>query len=475
MAINRPKTLGNAAYWSLLGGMTQQIASFAIFVVLARLLVPEQFGLAALAAGIMEVLLVLFRAGIPELIIQDENPSRNRLATAFWLSLTSGFVAAGLLVVIAPYLAEWYALPELELLCKLFAVVCALQGSSLVHEALIRRDLNYRALTLRLGAASLVSGVLAVALAFAGAGVYALVAQRLLQALSMAVLAWWSCPWRPSRDFLVNEAKTLLTLGPRLSAGFTLGFLTSKALEAILAATLGAATLGLFRVASRTIDMISAGAVAPFVNLALPVVARSKQVAGDVRQLALLVSAVLYLGSPIVLGVMLLGDPLVVMVFGEHWKEAGAVLAMLSPLILLAGLANLAEGVLSAFNRSGRILTLNGGQLLATAASVLLTAPYGPVVVAFGQVIRSGLFAVIGTIMISDLTPLRSIKADVQVVPLIIALCAEGAAVMAMQQAFPNLSVLFCVAVGGGAYLAALTAYPPLAIKTFINKRRIAS
>lgn len=462
MAQPRPNALSSAAFWSIAGGFTQQISTFAIFVVLARLLSPREFGIMALAAGAMDVLLVLARAGIPELILQDRDTDNRRLSTAFWMSLVFGAAAATALLGAAPFIARFYAIPELEDLCQLLALVCILQAFSLTHEALIKRTLNYKALTIRLGMASTVGGIAAVLLAFYGAGVYALLAQRIFLAASLSFLAWTACPWRPACKMSWHDARWIIAHGPKLSAGFTLGYLAPKVMEAILAAKLGPATLGLYRIASRTIDLIAAVAVTPMAQLALPLLTHYKDHPEGHAKLALLQTGIIYLAAPIVVGAVMVGEPLIHVVYGAKWEGAGLLLAILSPTLLLGAAATTIESILSAYNRAASVITLNGFQLAASAVLTLIAVPFGATGVALIQTFRGALSALVAFLLARPVLPVSQIIDRVKFKPLIAALTAELSVLVLISRLWGHAPIFVTIFIAGLAYVIPLVLFPPL-------------
>lgn len=472
MAPHQPKPLSSAAVWSIAGGVTQQLSTFIIFIVLARLLSPREFGIMALAAGAMDVLLVLFRAGIPELILQEADTTELRLSTSFWLSLIFGAIAATALLSGAPFIAHFYDIPELKGLCQLLALVCLIQSSSLIHETLIKRSLNYKALTIRLGAAATVGGLAAVLLAFHGAGVYALLAQRIFLAASLSVLAWHNCPWRPGWSFSRQDASRIILHGPKLSLGFTLGYLAPKIMEAVLAAQLGAAILGLYRIASRTIDLIAAVAVTPMTQLALPLLAHYKDHPDGHAKLALLQTGIVYLAAPIVLGAIIVSEPLIEFVYGPKWHGAGLLLAILAPTLLVASISSSVESILSAYNRAASVITLNSFQLISTTLLTLGAAPLGPSAIAATQTLRATATAMLAIRLANPVLPLSQVISRVPFKPLVAALCAELATLLLIKHAVPTAPILVTIFSAAFAYAIVLVVMPPLDYQRIWHRRR---
>lgn len=455
-----PSTLHHAAAWSLAGSIAQQIIAFAIFIILARLLSPSDFGLMALAAATMEILLVLARLGIPELIINRQTQDHD---TAFWLSLFTGIIAAALLLSASFPIATYFNSPVLSSLCAILSTVCILQGASIVHEARIRRSLHYKALTIRVGIASTLGGAVAIGLATTQFGVYALVLQRVVQAAALLIIAWRVDPWRPQLRYSTHNAWVLLTQGPKLALGYTLGYLSPKAVEFIIGAALGTAALGLYRVTTRTLDILASITVTPFTALALPALASSKTPA---TTLSTITTTIACLTTPLIVGIIAVSVPAIDLIFGSKWQGVAPILSALSPILLLTAIPTLAEAILTIHANTRNLLLLNATQLTLTLITTLLIAPLGLHPLALALSTKSIIIAALAMLLTNKHQPITTIIRSLPFTAISIALAAEYLTTLIIPIIIQHPPLALTILVAAVTYLSTIAALAGFDYKT---------
>ena len=103
-----------SALWSAVGGYGNVFLSFVVFLILARLLTPDEFGLVAIATVFVDIILVIARGGLPEAVLQRPELDEDYADTAFWFSLLWGAVLCALLSLAAPFLAGLFGIAELS-------------------------------------------------------------------------------------------------------------------------------------------------------------------------------------------------------------------------------------------------------------------------------------------------------------------------------------------------------------------------
>src|SRR5688500_13626599 len=186
--------------WTAAQKWLVRIAAVLTFVVLSRLLTPADIGLVALALAFLGVLGVVADLGASTFLVQTQQWDERTRSTTFWTTTALSIAATGLIVLLAGPLAGALGEPRLGPVIQALAPILVVTASTAVPTAILKRELRFRELALREMAAGLTSAVVGVALALAGAGVWALVAQSGTQALVSAVLVWHMSAWRPTRQ-----------------------------------------------------------------------------------------------------------------------------------------------------------------------------------------------------------------------------------------------------------------------------------
>ena len=204
MATNS-KIVINSMLWKLLEQFSSQGVSFIITIILARILMPSDYGIIAIIIVFINLARVIVNGGLNTALIQKKNADQTDFSTILWFCMFISVVLYGLLYFSAPFIASFY---DNNLLCKVF-----FNSFNSIQQAYVARHMLFRKLFYVNAVAVLVSGVVGIVMAYSGYGVWALVAQSLLSAIACSVLMWFSVKWRPTFEFSPQRFKGLFDYG----------------------------------------------------------------------------------------------------------------------------------------------------------------------------------------------------------------------------------------------------------------------
>jgi O-antigen/teichoic acid export membrane protein len=195
------------AAWALRG------ISALVFLVLARLVDPSAFGLVALAAVYVLTTQTISDQGLATALIQRDSIEDAHKDSAFWANLTVGLLLALLTFVLADPISRLYGEPRLAPILRWFAISPVLAALSIVQQALLSRSLRFRELALRQLVGALAGGATGIAMAYAGMGVWALVAQHITNQTVSVIVLWSVTSWRPRFAFSWRHFRELFNFG----------------------------------------------------------------------------------------------------------------------------------------------------------------------------------------------------------------------------------------------------------------------
>ena len=348
------------------------------FVLLGRLLGPDEFGVVAFAMVFIGLLTVVADAGFATFLVQRPTIDRTLTSTGFWLSTAFGLVLAPGLALAAPAIAGLTDKPVLAQVLPALAAALLLSALSTVPAALLQRELRFKELATRQIAATVSSVVAAVALALAGFGVWALVAQTLVRAAVAFAMLWRATDFRPAWEFSRTGAGEMVSYGSK-SLGVQLLRQARIDGEAFLIGLLaGATTLGYWVIAVRLVDVITDLCSSVFGRVAHPVFARLQH---DSARLGRALGTATALGALVLVPTLVLlaltSDVVVPAVFGQTWVPAAGVAAVLAFRALANGLSDFQRSVLMATGRAGTELVVSLVQFVVQVALVVLLADDG--------------------------------------------------------------------------------------------------
>ncbi|BCX19333.1 MAG: lipopolysaccharide biosynthesis protein [Geminicoccaceae bacterium] len=376
------RRIARGALWATLEVWGVELLQLLAFLLLARLVGPEAYGLVALAmAFVLVPQNLLVHGGWIEALVQRPELSRAEVDSVFWLLAGLGLVSTCLLLASAPLVSSWFGLPELGPLLAALSVCPLLTSLMVVPAGLLQRRLALAPLALRSILGAGVGGAVAVALALAGAGPWALVANEIAWPLAGAVVLGLAAGHRPQPAFALRQVRAIgcFALGITGEQLVTLGELFLPRL--LLAAAAGPIAVGLWGLARKLFELSAELVTRPALRVALPGFAR---LAHEPRRLseglATAVELTALLAVPGYLVGVVLAPDLVATAFGEPWREAGEALRLLALSGPILPLGLLLTSAFQAAGRADLVLALGvagGLVLLALLLPLLGWGAYG--------------------------------------------------------------------------------------------------
>lgn len=375
----------SAVRWKLVDQAAIQGIAFLAAVALARLVTPAEFGLFAMLYLPLALADLLAKGGLGEALVQRQDITEADESTVFWFTLAVSGALAALLFLAAPAVAAFFEQPRLTLLLRVLVLDLLLSALGSVSVTRMRKALDFRRLAL-LSALSITGGsAVAVALALAGWGVWALVAQLLITNVLRLGLLLVLDDWRPRPVFVPGRFRRLFGFGGYMMMGNVVTLVAQQAYTLFVGKLYTAADLGIFNRAMSTRTMPKLFIGNAYRDVGLPVLARLVDDPASWRDTyrASLV-AVMALSLPVMTGLALVAGDLVPALFGPNWYAVVPYLQILC----IGGVAWALNMVnLNALRALGAARTVFRLQLAAQGvllAVVAVTAPVSLVALALG-------------------------------------------------------------------------------------------
>lgn len=316
--------------WTIAELWGRQALNLLVFIVLARLLVPADFGLVALASVFVALAQVVVDQGLGDALIQRRQITRSHIDTAFWVALLTGAALTLVGIAAAGPIATLLAEPALASILQVLSLTFVLSAFTSVQVALLRRELAFRTLALRTLAGALGGGVIGIVMALAGLGAWALVGQLAGSAVLSAAMLWWVSPWRPGRSASWAHFRDLFTFGLHIVGSDLLTFLSRHTDNFLIGIFLGPVPLGLYAVGYRLLDVSLTILVNIARKIAFPAFARLQGDSERMLRAHLKMTRVASLTiMPAYVGLALIAPELTILVFGSRWSDSGLVASIL--------------------------------------------------------------------------------------------------------------------------------------------------
>jgi O-antigen/teichoic acid export membrane protein len=336
--------------WIVCARLLAQVLTWAITLVVIRLLSPSDYGLLAMATIFVALLGMMSELGLGPAVVQSADISDVELRKVFGVVLATHLVLTGLLMVAAPAIALFFEEPRLVAVVRVLSLQFVIGAFSIMPSALLERRMEFRGRSLVDLATTVVGSLVVLALAVAGFGVWALVIGMLvtgvLKTVGINVLApWWRWP-----QFSLDGMKSLLTYGGRITLVQFLWYLFNQADALIVGKWLGKEALGLYSVSMHVASMPNQRLSALINQIAFPTFARIQHDLAKVTDVLLMAVRVLgFIAFPLFWGISSVAPEIVAVVLGSRWGPAIAplqLLALVMPLRLInTAVVNAVQGL----------------------------------------------------------------------------------------------------------------------------------
>lgn len=379
--------------WTMGQAAGDQLFSFAVFVLLARVLDKQAIGTFALAFVFMDIGRNLATAGVSQRVARSQAFGARELETIFWTNFGLAGAYSLLVLILAPAAERLFGAPQLAAVLAWLTLPILMSGAANTHMALRLREFGHKTLAMRSLLGGLIGGTCAVVAALLGAGIWALVLQRIVRELVCTLLAWSSFRWRPR--FAVDLAAARNYLVDALQLGFAqvVTLLSLRAQDLGIARTMGPVPLSSYRIAWRCAELIGPQIVGPFATVALQTFSRLQGHGAELKATYVaLLRQCASVSVPALVGYAVAGPWLVPALFGPQWQEAGAIAPMLLPLALPFATSGFVVAFLAAQGNIGWQRHLSLLDLLSTIAVTILAVPYGLKWLALTYSLRALLF-----------------------------------------------------------------------------------
>ena len=345
--------------WSALENMTRLGVTFVVSIILARLLSPEEYGL----IGILTIFIAIFNAivdsGFTNALIRKQDATDTDYSTVFYTNLVLSVVLAAVLFFCATPISVFFERPELVSLTQVMSSVVIINALSIVQRVRTTKAIDFKTQTKITFMSSIGSGVIGIAMAYMGYGVWSLVGQQISNQLLTTLLFWLYNKWMPKFVFSWTSFKEMWAFGSKLLASGLIDTAWKEVYQVVIGKCYNPATLGLYTRAKQFADLCSSNLTSVVQRVSYPVLSsiqddrvRLKGAYQRVIKTTMLPTFVL------MLGMAACAEPMIYVLIGEQWSECVPMLQIICTYGMLYPLHALNLNMLQVQGRSDLFLKL---------------------------------------------------------------------------------------------------------------------
>lgn len=381
----------SGVFWKFAENGLGQIVNFIISIVLARLLLPEDYGIIALVSVFVTLCDKLVISGLATSLIQKKDADNKDFSTIFYFSLGMSFVLYAVLYFLAPFIADFYSAYNRELLISVIRVMgiqVIVTAVNSVQSAYVSNTMQFKRFFWSNLGGMILSAVVGIIMALRGFGVWALVAQYLVKATGSMLVLWFTVKWRPSLVFSLKRFKALYSYGWKIFAASIIKVLYNDLRSLVIGKYYNAASLAYYNKGQsfpQIVEGCVGGAIDSVFFPTMSKVQDSKEKMLSILRRTIKVST--YFITPLLVGLAAVAEPLVVLLLTEKWLPCVFYLQIISISFVFAPIEIENLQAIKALGRSDIVLKLEIIKRVVGTVLIFCAVPFGVKVIAISLLV----------------------------------------------------------------------------------------
>ena len=380
----------NTLFWSAIERISVQGIQFVLTLVIARLVLPSDYGLIAMVGIFLAIAQTFIDSGFSNALIQKQNRTEIDYATVFYFSVVVGLIVYFLLYLSAPFIASFYNEQMLVPVTRIIGLTLIVTSFSVVQRARLTINLDFKRQAFVSSISVIVSGVLGIYLAYVGYGVWALVYQTLLNSLISTILLGIYAKWMPKWKFSWDSFGTLFSFGSKLLLSGLLHTIYTNLYSLVIGKKFSATDLGYYNRAytiayfpSNNISNIIVRAIYPI----------QCQIQDDdkelIRTFLQYIAMSAFIVFPLMIGLFVLAKSLILFFLTDKWLPAVPILQIMCIAYMWDTIMTINGTILKVKGRTDYYFKAEVIKKIAAITILLLTVPFGIIVMCVGLIIYS--------------------------------------------------------------------------------------
>ena len=314
------KGLSSSLFWKLLERFGVQGIQFVLQIVLARILSPEHYGVLSLMIIFTTLANVFVQTGFNTALIQNKDVSEEDYSSVFWVSLGIAGILYGVIFFCAPAIGVFYEMPDVVMPLRVLALMLFPGALNSIQLAKVSREMDFRKIFISNVGAVILSGAAGIAIALMGGGLWALVAQTLLNVVVAAIVMFFTVKWFPRLVCNLKRVKVLFTFGWKLLVSSLIDTLYADLHSLVVGKKYSPETLGYYNRGRQFPQFIISAVNGTVQSVMLPAMSvhqDDKSKIKDMMRNSIVLSA--YIMFPLMAGLAGVAEPLVKLLLTDKW------------------------------------------------------------------------------------------------------------------------------------------------------------
>lgn len=382
------KTVISSLVWKFLERLGTQGIQFVVSIILARLLLPSDYGIITMIMVFTAIANSFIQSGFSTSLIQKKNSDELDFSSVFYTSFVIAIVCYIILFLASPLIADFYQMPQIKVILRVLALTLFFGAFNSVQNAKLSKDMKFKTLFFSSLGAIIVSGTTGITMAYLGFGAWALVGQQLANIIASTIILWFTSGWRPKIIFSLTRVKGLFSYGWKIMCSSLIDTFYQNLYNLVIGKFYNSATLGNYNKGEQFPKLIAVNIDGAIGSVMLPAYAREQERKDKVKKMvrrAIVTSSLILF--PLMLGLAAIAEPLVKILLTDKWLGCVPFMQILCVIYALYPINTANLQAIKALGKSDYFLKLEIIKKILGITVLIITVPHGVYTMAIGQVI----------------------------------------------------------------------------------------
>ncbi len=376
-------------FWKMSEKVGMQLINFMIQIVLARLLLPEDYGIVGLLTIFISISDVFLLQGFTTALIQKKDADEVDFSSVFIANVMMAFVIYGILFLLSPFVAEFYHEPRLSAIMKVLSLNVIVGSFSSVHNSIMSKNLEFKKSFWRTTANTLAHGISGIWFAYMGMGVWALVYSKLVGTLVGTIVICGTVKWRPKRIFSLERLKKLFSYSSKILMTNLINVVFNNIHSLIIGRYYAKSDLGFYQRGQQFPTVLSTAVDGSLSEVIYPTLSKLQDNLEQVKiALRRAMKTSMFLMLPLLMGLIAVAEEMIVVLLTEKWLPCVPYMRLACIICAFWPLSARTQA-LNALGKSNITFKLSMIAKALTLIMIFICVPFGIYAILLGTIFSS--------------------------------------------------------------------------------------
>ena len=393
----RTRTITNL-FWKFAERSGAQLVQFIVSLILARLLLPEDYGLISLVLVLTQIMQVFVDSGLGNALIQKKDVDDTDFSSVFYFNLTLCILLYILIFLFSPFITSFYGSVELTGIIRVLSLTIIISGLKNVQQAYVSKTLQFKKFFFSTLGGTCVSAVIGISLAYLGFGYWALVFQKLFNQLVDTLILWITVKWRPKRVFSIKKLKDLISYGWKLLVSSLIDTLYTNLRQLLIGKMYSSADLAFYNQGNQFPNFVVSNINSSIDSVLLPIMSQEQDNTTTVKKMvrrSIKIST--YIMAPLMIGLAACSSEIVEVFLTSKWLPCVPYLRIFCITYMFYPIHTANLNAIKSLGRSDIFLKLEILKKIVGVTILFSTIQFGVLVMAYSLLLSSFLSQLINS------------------------------------------------------------------------------